>query len=685
MRVVSCLFTEHNLWLVALAAVICISGSAITFGLYKRARERSGLQMYGWVFLTAVAAGSSVWCTHFVAMLAYEVSAPVTFDPVLTMASLVLAILGCGLGFGLSAADEKRYRPDICGAVVGVSASLMHYTGMAAYHVSGLVEWNTPYVAASVAIAALVSGLALREAVGKPRELSHYFSIALFVLAIVGLHFTAMAAVQVTPLVGFANYIDHTAFAAIAVAVAGVGLMVIGTGVASYLIDERTSAETVERLRRMALNDALTGMPNRAHFGEYLDRELERAQANDWTIAVLGIDLNRFKEINDLHGHEAGDKALKVIGGRLAGLLKPGEFAARIGGDEFAAIKRYVGMDDLHDFIARIENALVEPVHLYSFEVTTGGSIGIALFPHDGGQASTLASNADLAMHRAKVETGRTVCFYEKQMDEAARQRKTLSADLRRAIEREEVELHYQVQHAVETGDITGYEVLLRWRHRELGMISPSQFIPIAEESGAIVEIGEWVLRTACREAQSWPGSHRIAVNVSAVQLAHGDFAETVHGILVETGLSTSRLELELTETAIIADKVRALHQLRRIRALGVSISIDDFGAGYSSLLTLRTFPFDKIKLDRSFTQGIEHDPQAMAIVRAVLALGKSLRIPVLAEGVETNEQLAILRMEGCDEAQGYYLGRPGPMPLWPDASTTREHVVTLPALAEAS
>lgn len=668
MRVVTCFFTEHNLWLVALAAVICVSGSAITFGLYRRARERSGLQMYGWTFLTAVAAGSSVWCTHFVAMLAYEVSAPVTFDPILTMASLVVAIVGCGIGFGLSAADAKRFHPELCGAIVGISASLMHYTGMAAYHVSGLVEWSAPYIAVSIAIAALVCGLAVREAVRRPRAHSHYISMALFVLGIVGLHFTGMAAVEVTPLLDFAHHDNNAAFAAVAVGVAGVGLMVIGTGVASYLIDERVSVETMERLRHMALNDALTGMPNRVHFGEYLDREIERAQANGWTIAVMGIDLNRFKEINDQHGHDAGDKALKVLGGRLAGMLKPGEFVARIGGDEFAAIKRYADMGELHEFVARVESALAEPVRLDAFEVTAGGSIGIALFPQDGAQASALVSNADLAMYRAKTEAGRTVCFYEKQMDEEARKRRTMTADLRRAIEREELELHYQVQHAVKSGDITGYEVLLRWRHRDLGMVSPAQFIPIAEESGAIVEIGEWVLRTACRQAQSWSRPHKIAVNVSAVQLAHGDFSELVHGILAETGLSPGRLELELTETAIIADKARALHLLRRIRSLGVSVSIDDFGSGYSSLLTLRTFPFDKIKLDKSFTQGIERDVQAMAIVRAVLALGKSLSIPVLAEGVETNEQLTILRTEGCDEAQGYFLGRPGPMPVWKDA-----------------
>jgi EAL domain-containing protein (putative c-di-GMP-specific phosphodiesterase class I) len=248
-------------------------------------------------------------------------------------------------------------------------------------------------------------------------------------------------------------------------------------------------------------------------------------------------------------------------------------------------------------------------------------------------------------------------------MDDAQRARKALTAELRRAAENRELELHYQVQNLVRTGEISGYEVLLRWRHPQRGMVSPAEFIPIAEECGAIVEIGEWVLRTACIEGLAWDAPHKIAVNVSAVQLTQGDFAHTVQSILVETGFPPKRLEIEITESAIISDKVRALHALRRIRALGVAIAIDDFGAGYSSLETLRTFPFDKIKLDRSFTHGLERDAQAKAIVRAVLALGKSLEIPVLAEGVETPEQLSILRTEGCNEAQGYLLGRPARVP----------------------
>jgi diguanylate cyclase (GGDEF)-like protein len=378
---------------------------------------------------------------------------------------------------------------------------------------------------------------------------------------------------------------------------------------------------------------------------------------------VIGIDLNRFKEINDLHGHDAGDKALKIIAGRLAALLEPGEFVARVGGDEFASVKRYTSMDDLHDFTTRLETALFDTIRFDAFEGNTGGSIGVALFPQDGAGATALISNADLAMYRAKADNDQTICFYEKQMDDAQRARKALTAELRRAAENRELELHYQVQNLVRTGEISGYEVLLRWRHPQRGMVSPAEFIPIAEECGAIVEIGEWVLRTACIEGLAWDAPHKIAVNVSAVQLTQGDFAHTVQSILVETGFPPKRLEIEITESAIISDKVRALHALRRIRALGVAIAIDDFGAGYSSLETLRTFPFDKIKLDRSFTHGLERDAQAKAIVRAVLALGKSLEIPVLAEGVETAEQLSILRTEGCNEAQGYLLGRPARVP----------------------
>ncbi len=662
MRVLSCIVTAHNLWLVFLAAFVCVSGGWITLNLLRRAEMTHGLQRGGWIFLTGVAAGASIWCTHFIAMLAYEVGAPVAFDPILTMASFLLAVAGCSAGFAITLSRMPKVAPELGGVVVGLAISIMHYTGMMAYHVDGIVDWDRTYVFASVVLSVTFAVLALNQAIRRPWRFAPLVALGFFVLAVVLLHFTAMTAVSVTPLATGAGIVDSYALQAMAVAVAGGGLLVIGTGVASYMIDERASRESIQKLQHMALNDILTGMPNRGSFSDYLSGALEHAKEDGAKLAVIGIDLDRFKEINDLRGHKAGDQALKAIGRRLLRLVKDGEFVARVGGDEFAAAKRFENQSELLDFVARLEKTLFEPIRIDDFETVTGASIGVAVYPDDGNDQERLISNADLAMYRAKADVGRAVCFYESKMDEAARARHTLAQDLRRAVELDQLDLHYQVQTSVQTGEICGYEVLLRWSHPERGAVPPSEFIPIAEESGTILVIGEWVLRNACKQAAAWSKPYKIAVNLSPVQFAHADLAKLIQSILVETGLSPSRLELEITESTIIADKTRTLHVLRQIRALGVTIAIDDFGTGYSSLDTLRSFPFDKIKLDRSFMNEVDNSIQAKAIVRAVLTLGKSLDIPVLAEGVETNHQLEILRVEGCDEAQGFFLGRPKPV-----------------------
>ncbi|MCA1440479.1 EAL domain-containing protein [Ensifer sp. IC4062] len=425
-------------------------------------------------------------------------------------------------------------------------------------------------------------------------------------------------------------------------------------------ITERLDSE--EQISFLARHDSLTGLPNRLQFNSYLEEELDAAAWFSRKVAVIGIDLNKFKEVNDLHGHAAGDFVLVTIAQRMKALLQEGEFVARFGGDEFAAVKRFEELAELHDFLRRIENCLHEEMRFGDFELKSGGSIGVAIYPQDAETADTLINNADLAMYRAKAALNQAVCFYEVSMDEAARQRRALANDLWDAVDKRQLALHYQVQKSVLTGDVTGYEVLLRWYHPERGMVPPNEFIPLAEECGAILPIGEWVLREACREAAGWDGEHKIAVNISPVQLANGDIVGLVQQVLVETGLSPKRLELEITESTIIDDKERALLTLRQIKELGVTIAIDDFGTGYSSLETLRSFPFDKIKLDKSFMWEVEGSPQAKAIVRAILALGQSLSVPVLAEGVETQKQLDILQAEGCDEAQGYLLGRPAPI-----------------------
>ncbi len=339
--------------------------------------------------------------------------------------------------------------------------------------------------------------------------------------------------------------------------------------------------------------------------------------------------------------------------------LRDGELVGRSGGDEFTALKVYEDEKDLHDFVARLSQSLTAKIGLRTGDLVPGGSLGIAIYPDDAADRDRLLANADMAMYRAKESVDEMACFYEPSMDEAERARRNLAKDIWTAIDEEQFFLHFQVQRAAVTNEITGYEVLLRWQHPEQGMIPPNVFIPVAEQCGAIAALGEWVLRKACQEAAQWQLREKIAVNLSPLQLSNVQLVDKVRQILIETGLPPERLELEVTESAIIGDKTRALHILRQIKAMGVTIAIDDFGTGYSSLETLRSFPFDKIKLDRSFVCDLATDRQAKAFVRAILALGKSLEVPVLAEGVETVQQMTVLTEEGCDQFQGYFLGRP--------------------------
>jgi diguanylate cyclase (GGDEF)-like protein len=413
------------------------------------------------------------------------------------------------------------------------------------------------------------------------------------------------------------------------------------------------------QIAHMAMHDGLTGLPNRLNFNGHLDRAIDQARAGSVKVGVVAIDLDGFKEINDTYGHATGDVVLRVLGERMAAMAAEDEMVARFGGDEFAAWRTFGQDEELTAFVDRLADLLGAPIHADGLELKPAASLGVAIFPDDGADREHIFGNADLAMYRAKATIGAKVCRYEYSMDETARSRRAMAKDLREAIAGDQLSLAYQVQQSVQTGAITGYEALLRWQHPVDGWISPEVFISVAEESGSIVEIGDWVLRRACLDAAAWDSPHRVAVNLSPVQFTNRDLTKMLAETLLETGLPPSRLELEITETAIIADKAAALHTLRQIKALGVTIAIDDFGTGYSSLETLHAFPFDKIKIDRSFVLQSDRSEQARAIIRAVIALGASLDMPVLAEGVETEAQLARLRQEGCTEAQGFLLGRP--------------------------
>jgi diguanylate cyclase (GGDEF)-like protein/PAS domain S-box-containing protein len=422
-------------------------------------------------------------------------------------------------------------------------------------------------------------------------------------------------------------------------------------------ITERRRSEA--RITWLATHDALTGLPNRSRFHAWTTAEMLRAHGAARSFAMVAFDLDRFKEVNDLLGQSQGDAVIVELATRLQQALGEGEMVARLAGDEFGAGMSFAEEGELHGFVARLSACFDRALDIGPAPFTVSASFGIAIAPQDAGTPEALLGNANLAMQRAKASPASSISYYEQGMDEAARARRQIAAGLRMAVVRDEFRLLYQPQHRISTGELKGYEALIRWDHGELGVIGPDRFIPLAEESGEILAIGQWVLRRACSDAALWNNDLTVAVNLSPVQLMQPDLVRMVAQILIDSGLPAQRLELEITESAIIADKARALHVLRQIKALGISIAMDDFGTGFASLDSLHAFPFDKIKIDKSFLLQSGGSHQAASIIRAVVALGKNLDIPVLAEGVETIEQLALLAREGCDEGQGYYYGAP--------------------------
>ena len=424
--------------------------------------------------------------------------------------------------------------------------------------------------------------------------------------------------------------------------------------------DIRERREAEERIRHLAHHDGLTGLANRTLFGERFRHALVLSDRAAEPSAVLCLDLDRFKAVNDTLGHAAGDMLLRQVADRLREATRETDTVARLGGDEFAIVQSNVPQPQgASALAARLVEALSAPFDLGGQQANIGTSVGVALYPQDGATADALLKNADVALYRAKAQGRGTSCFYEADMDATLRARRLLERDLRAAVGTDQLEMHYQPLVACGGGDVTGFEALMRWTHPERGPVPPAEFIPLAEETGLILALGQWALETACRAAASWPGERRVAVNLSPAQLRGHALPGAVADILARTGLAAGRLELEVTESLLIGDPVQALVILREVKALGVRIALDDFGTGYSSLSYLRHFPFDKLKIDRSFVQALGEDRGAQAIVEAILAMSRSLNLDVTAEGVETADQLAMLRAQACGTVQGYLLGRP--------------------------
>ena len=425
-----------------------------------------------------------------------------------------------------------------------------------------------------------------------------------------------------------------------------------------------TGDKASAQIQHLATHDPLTGLSNRVLMVDLASHALAQARRNGSRVALVFVDLDRFKTVNDSLGHHAGDRLLQAVAERLKQCVRAGDTVARQGGDEFIIVLADVaGTQDAAHVAEKIRQAMAVPLIVDGLELVTSASIGISLYPDDASDIDTLLKHADAAMYRAKAQGRNTLRFFTPDMNIGALERLSMENSLRRALERQELHVHYQPQVALATGRIIGVEALMRWEHPTLGAISPSKFIPVAEESGLIVPLGEWILLQACRQAKAWQQAGLrpipVAVNISALQFRQPKLAETIAKILQESELSAQYLELELTESIVMEQAETGQTSLQRLRDLGLLLSIDDFGTGYSSLSYLRRFPIHRLKIDLSFMRDMTTDSGAAAVTGAIIAMAKSLQLRVLAEGVESREQLALLKAQGCDELQGRYFSPP--------------------------
>lgn len=660
MRIISCIVHDHHLGLVVLAAIMCLVGSIVAATLFRRTLEERGLARAHWCFLSSVTAGAAIWATHFIAMLGYQSSAPVTLDGVWTVVSALIAAVGIGAGLFL-ATLPGRYLAMVCGgSAIGLAIAAMHYVGMFAYRPDGVVQWDTRYIVLSLVLG-VAGGMATVWRLQSPRRRHREWQAGVLLsLAIIGLHFTGMAAFAVTPTAGFANTSVGQAVAAMAAAIGMVALLIVGAGISTFLIERKTSHDGQNRIAHIAMHDALTDLANRHQFSEALQTECERLTRYGRPFALLLIDLDRFKPINDTLGHPIGDIVLTRVAERLLCAVRSDDLVARIGGDEFAAICFGIG-DGAHaeEVGERIVEILSRPLIVGGNVIELSGSVGVTVAPLHGDTPAELIQHADVALYAAKHNGRNTQRTFEPGLMDSIKRRRALEASLRRACMRDEFTIVYQPVFDSCSGELSGAEALLRWRCPERGDVPPSEFIPIAEDLGLISRIGANVLRQACLDAATWPAHLDVAVNVSSVQLLDRRLPQTVAQALAEANLAPERLELEITETALLNNDEHALRTLTQIRDMRVRISLDDFGTGYSSLSYLHRFPISRIKIDKSFVQRLPEDAGSASIVRAIAQLGESLQLQITAEGIETPGQLSFIRNQGCHHVQGFLTGRP--------------------------
>jgi diguanylate cyclase (GGDEF)-like protein len=672
---------SYSYWLVLLSVLVATLASYAALDLASRITAARGRAATFWLIGGAFSMGSGIWSMHFIGMLAFSLPVPMGYDVGITLLSMIIAVIVSGFAlFMVSRATLTAKNLIWGGILMGLGIASMHYTGMAAMQTAPPIQYDPLLFAASIAIAIGASLAALWIAFTLRTDsvwmiYAKYAAAVVMGIAIAGMHYTAMAAANFAPdticLTG--PVVDNSWMAG---TIALVTFLFLSTTRVLSVFDARMALSTARmakslqkanaELKHMVLHDSLTQLPNRLLLEDRIGQAIEACRRSDSRCAVLFVDLDRFKTVNDSLGHFYGDELLRAVADRLRGAMRSEDTVSRLGGDEFVVLLRHVPEPADVALVARkLVETVSAPVLVHGHELCVTPSIGFSLFPDHGASAQALITTADAAMYHVKRSGRHGARMFSADMSTFFPDRLALENDLRKALDRRELELHYQPKFDVQSGGITGMEALVRWRHPERGLVMPGDFVPLAEETGLIISLGQWVLREACRQNRAWQDAGleplRVAVNISGVQLRHDDLADSVALALRETRLEARFLEIEITESVVMQNASTALLMLDRLSAMGVHLAVDDFGTGYSSLSYLKRFPLNTLKIDASFIRDLSSDKNDAVIVQAIIALAHSLRLEVVAEGVEHDAQLGFLRSFGSDQYQGYLHSKPLP------------------------
>ncbi|PQZ86361.1 MULTISPECIES: bifunctional diguanylate cyclase/phosphodiesterase [Pseudomonas] len=667
--------------LVVISLFVAILASYTALDLSGRIATARGRAVYLWIAGGAIAMGIGVWSMHFIGMLALRLPFALGFDLGITAFSLLVAVLSSGFALWLVSQPQlPAWQVGFGALVMGTGIAAMHYTGMAAMRMTPGIDYDPSLFGASLLIAVAASGAALWIAHNLRRNTPYVrllrgAAAVVMGFAIVGMHYTGMAA---------ARFADESFCGAALNGLSGKGLdnlvlvttlAVLAIALLTSLLDARLEARTAvladslslanQELTHLALHDMLTGLPNRTLLADRIQQAMQAVKEQGGCFALMFIDLDGFKPVNDAFGHYMGDQLLREVGLRLREDLRSHDTLARIGGDEFVLLVQLAQPDDALRLAERQVGLINQAFHVAEHELKISASIGIALFPGNGGNPHELLMNADAAMYHAKGMGKNGYSFFDVSMNTNARKQLQLLQDLRNAIEHEQFRLYYQPKFDAVTGIAVGAEALLRWEHPQQGLLLPAMFIELAEKTGLIIPMGEWVLNEACRQMRVWYTEGyedwRIAVNLSALQFCHAGLVNSVAAALERHQLPANSLTLEITETTAMSDADASMTVLQQLSDMGVDLSIDDFGTGYSSLMYLKRLPANELKIDRGFVRDLEHDSDDAAIVSAIVALGQALGLRIVAEGVETDVQQNFLTRLGCNSLQGFLLGHPLP------------------------